>query len=60
MTFSRKPDEPIQEVETEVWACQNSDCIGWMRDAYSFEEKPTCPLCHSEMKKEIRMLPEIK
>jgi hypothetical protein len=30
-----------------------------MRDAFSFDETPKCPLCHSEMKRETKMLPVI-
>lgn len=57
---SRNSREPVPEVETTVWSCTNDDCSGWMRDNYSFEETPKCPLCHSEMVKETRILPEIK
>lgn len=61
MAFHGKnPREPVPEVETTVWACTNEDCAGWMRDDFSFEEEPTCPMCHSEMQKETRVLPEIK
>lgn len=60
MAFSRRQDEPIPEVETDVWACQSSECVGWMRDSFSFATEPTCPLCQSEMKKEVRILPELK
>lgn len=60
MAFSRGPKEPVQEVETKVWACTNDDCQGWMRESYSFEEEPQCPLCQSEMKTEMRVLPELK
>lgn len=60
MAFSRRQKEPIPEVDTEVWACVNSECPGWMRDSLSFSKEPDCPLCQSEMKKEIRVLPELK
>ena len=60
MAFSRGPREPVPEVETTVWACLNDDCQGWMRESYSFKEEPTCPLCQSEMEKEVRVLPELK
>ncbi|MBA4538790.1 cold-shock protein [Bacillus aquiflavi] len=56
----RGPKEPIPEVETAVWSCTNEECKGWMREAYTFEENPLCPLCKSAMEKEIRILPVIK
>lgn len=60
MAFSRRRAEPIPEVETDVWACESSECAGWMRDSFSFAAEPACPLCQSEMKKEVRVLPELK
>jgi len=60
MSFSRGRKEPVPEVETTVWACKSEDCNGWMRESYSFEEEPKCPLCQSAMKHEVRMLPELK
>lgn len=60
MAFNRGPQEPVPEVETTVWACTNDSCSGWMRDAYSFEDEPNCPLCHAAMKKETRILPVIE
>lgn len=60
MAFMRRPAEPVVEEETEVWACTNDECPGWMRKAFSLSHQPQCPLCQSDMKEEIRMLPEIK
>lgn len=60
MAFSRGPKEPVQEVETKIWSCTNQDCNGWMRESYSFAEVPECPLCHSSMEQDVRMLPELK
>ncbi|PWA09059.1 cold-shock protein [Pueribacillus theae] len=60
MVFSRRQQEPIPEIETEVWSCVNHDCTGWMRNSFSFLDNPTCPLCQSEMKQEVRILPELK
>lgn len=60
MAFSRGPREPVPEVETKVWVCKNDDCQGWMRESYSFEKEPTCPLCDSDMKQEVRVLPKLK
>jgi hypothetical protein len=58
--YSRNQSEPVPEVETQVWSCTNDGCSGWMRDTFSFEKKPVCPLCQSEMEAETRILPEIK
>lgn len=60
MAFSRGPKEPVIEVETNVWSCTNNDCQGWMRESFSFEAEPHCPLCQSDMIQEIRMLPELQ
>ncbi|HLR65639.1 MAG TPA: cold-shock protein [Virgibacillus sp.] len=60
MSFSRGPKEPVAEVDTKVWACTNDECQGWMRESYCFDSEPECPLCHSSMKQEIRVLPELK
>jgi hypothetical protein len=58
LSFYRK--EEVPEVETAVWSCTSDDCQGWMRESYSFEEKPACPLCDSVMEQETRVLPELK
>lgn len=58
MSFYRKQE--VVEVETDVWACTSDDCQGWMRESYSFEKEPKCPLCQSAMKQETRILPELK
>lgn len=60
MAFSRGPKEPLPEVETAVWACTSEECQGWMRESFSFEATPKCPLCQSEMDQEVRMLPELE
>lgn len=60
MTFSHRPKEPLPEVETKIWVCSSEDCKGWMRDSYSFAETPTCPLCHSEMQEETKVLPKLR
>lgn len=60
MAFSRGPKEPLPEVETNIWACTNEECQGWMRESFSFDAEPACPLCSSEMEKEVRMLPELQ
>lgn len=58
--YSRKTFEEIEQRETEVWACTNQDCNGWMRQDFSFVDTPACPLCHNSMEKEARMLPVIE
>jgi hypothetical protein len=57
---SRKPREPVPEVDTQIWSCTNDECTGWMRDAFSFEDQPTCPLCQSGMTRETKVLPELE
>jgi predicted Zn-ribbon and HTH transcriptional regulator len=57
LAFNKNRREPVPEVETSIWACTNETCSGFMRDAYSFNEEPKCPLCQSEMVKETRLLP---
>lgn len=59
MAFSRGPKEPVPEVETSVWACTSESCQGWMRESFSFDTEPTCPLCSSNMKQETRLLPKL-
>ncbi|MDN4523802.1 cold-shock protein [Fictibacillus fluitans] len=58
--FSKNPIEPVPDVETKVWACENEECSCWMRADYSLQETPACPICKSKMTQEIRMLPELK
>lgn len=60
MSFSRGPKEPVQEVETTIWTCTSEECNGWMRESWSFNDEPKCPLCKSSMTQEVRVLPEIK
>lgn len=60
MSFSHAHREPVEEVETSVWACKREECNGWMREDFSFASEPSCPLCQSEMEKEIRILPVIE
>ena len=57
MAFNKNRREPVPEVETSIWACTSESCSGFMRDAYSFNEEPKCPLCQSDMVKETRLLP---
>ncbi|TCP26621.1 cold-inducible protein YdjO [Scopulibacillus darangshiensis] len=57
MAFNKGPQEPVPEAETNVWSCTSESCSGWMRDDFSFEDHPKCPLCQAEMVKEVRVLP---
>jgi hypothetical protein len=57
LNFSRKPVVPIPEELTVVWKCSQDGCNGWMRDKFSFANKPLCPLCSSAMEKDTKMLP---
>ncbi|PXW92990.1 cold-inducible protein YdjO [Streptohalobacillus salinus] len=59
MAYYNNRREPVEEVETEIWTCDNEDCPGWMRPNYSFDEKPNCPLCGSTMHEETRVLPKL-
>src|SRR5699024_357160 len=60
MAFQRGPKEPVQEVETNIWSCTNESCQGWMRESFTVEKEPACPLCESEMALEVKVLPELK
>lgn len=60
VAFSRGKKEPLPEVETNVWACTSDSCQGWMRESFSFESDPKCPLCQSGMEQEVRMLPGLE
>lgn len=52
--------EVINYIDTSIWDCQAENCNGWMREDFSLEENPTCPMCGEIMIHEIRNLPEIK
>ncbi|PZE19792.1 cold-shock protein [Paenibacillus xerothermodurans] len=57
MYFSKKTMEPVQEEQTSVWMCSNDGCSCWMREDFSLEDSPHCPICQSEMVKNTKMLP---
>lgn len=60
MKYFRKKDTPIaNDVETEVWKCTSSECLGWMRVEFALEDQPTCPLCQAGMVQDVKMVPEI-
>lgn len=60
MAFSRKPEEPKPEVETNVWTCTSDSCQGWMRESFAFASEPDCPLCQAEMMQEVKLLPKLE
>ncbi|WP_413242494.1 cold-inducible protein YdjO-related protein [Paenibacillus sp. 1P07SE] len=43
-----------------MWSCQSDGCECWMRDNFSFQDNPNCPICGSEMLADSRMLPVLK
>ncbi|WP_186577062.1 cold-shock protein [Aquibacillus kalidii] len=59
MAYYNNKREPVPEVETSIWSCTSDDCSGWMRENYSFDKEPACPLCKAEMEKEVRTLPKL-
>ncbi|MFB4164686.1 cold-shock protein [Alteribacillus sp. JSM 102045] len=59
MAYYNGRKEAPPEVETKVWSCTNDDCAGWMRENFTFESEPSCPLCQSEMIKDTKTLPQI-
>ncbi|MFX3625505.1 MAG: cold-inducible protein YdjO-related protein [Ectobacillus sp.] len=59
MHWSKKKDSLDQERKREnvaVWECESNDCLGWMRQNFSFDDHPTCPLCGAKMKSGERLL----
>ncbi|SDK02531.1 cold-shock protein [Sediminibacillus albus] len=59
MAYYNNKKEPTPEVETNIWSCTSDDCAGWMREDFTFEETPACPLCQSKMEKGVKTLPQI-
>jgi len=59
MFFGKKNQEPAEMKETVVWTCSRESCTCWMREDYSFEDQPTCPICSAEMRKGTKMLPTL-
>ncbi|GGG16596.1 cold-shock protein [Paenibacillus abyssi] len=57
MYFSKKSKEPLELVQTSIWMCCEDECFGWMRENFSFDKEPLCPLCSSNMEKKTKMLP---
>ncbi|SEC47884.1 cold-shock protein [Paenibacillus sp. GP183] len=59
MYFSKKNMEAVPEEQTSVWMCSTENCTCWMRENFSFEESPICPICKSVMVREMKMLPNL-
>ncbi|MBA9083601.1 hypothetical protein FHR92_000044 [Fontibacillus solani] len=59
MNYRKKVVEEVPEVNTSIWSCVSADCNGWMRDNFTFEYEPSCPLCSSQMEKDTKMLPQV-
>lgn len=55
----KRGQEDIELAEAEVWTCTGDSCKGWMRRDLSFEQQPACPLCGSDMKLSVRMVPKL-
>ncbi|WP_316245676.1 cold-inducible protein YdjO-related protein [Robertmurraya massiliosenegalensis] len=59
--FNRKSQEEKEEeifLDTEVYACMDDGCIGWMRKDFASNDLK-CPLCGNDTSMEIRELPKI-
>ncbi|HEX7057432.1 MAG TPA: cold-shock protein [Bacilli bacterium] len=56
----KKQVEAVPEADTAIWTCTTEGCNGWMRADYTFDNVPTCPLCHGAMANEIRRLPVLQ
>lgn len=59
MYHHKKNQEPAADQLTSVWLCTAEACTCWMRENYTFEKEPRCPVCHSEMVKDTKMLPPL-
>ncbi|RXZ82697.1 cold-shock protein [Paenibacillaceae bacterium] len=60
MYYSKKNVEPTPEEQTAVWTCSDDSCGCWMRDNFSFQSEPSCPMCSSTMTQGSRLLPVLK
>ncbi|MFE8694822.1 cold-inducible protein YdjO-related protein [Cytobacillus sp. FJAT-53684] len=62
MFFNRRNQDDKPEVvmlDTEVYACNQDDCNGWMRKEFVSADLK-CPLCGNDTNAEIRELPQIE
>lgn len=59
MYYTKKQSEPIPEESTSIWQCNATNCSCWMRENFTFDPTPLCPICQSKMTESIRTLPII-
>ncbi len=52
--YARRLQESVEEVVEWVWACTAENCSVWMRNKFSFQENPQCPMCSSDMNRELK------
>ncbi|WP_373230564.1 cold-inducible protein YdjO-related protein [Cohnella sp.] len=58
-SFFNKPEIPEQE--SPIWICsQEGICKVWIRENFTFEKIPICPVCGSNMVHGIKVLPVLK
>ncbi|WP_333485676.1 cold-inducible protein YdjO-related protein [Paenibacillus sp. SYP-B4298] len=43
-----------------MWTCSSDNCSCWMRNDFSFESQPLCPICQSEMNEGTKLLPVLR
>ncbi|MFC4775894.1 cold-shock protein [Paenibacillus sp. GCM10023252] len=60
MYYSKKNTEPVPEEQTAVWTCSKDGCECWMRDDFSFQSQPQCPICSSSMEQSMKLLPVLR
>ncbi|WP_372339090.1 cold-inducible protein YdjO-related protein [Cohnella sp. WQ 127256] len=56
---SKQNAEAVNLIDTQIWICSNQSCKCWLRDEYSFSQKPICPMCQSSMINQTKALPQI-
>lgn len=59
MTYWKKSTEEIPVEDTAIWSCTDEECNGWMRENFTFQMEPTCPLCDAPMDRGTKMLPQL-
>lgn len=59
MYFNKRLKEATPLVHASVWMCSEEACCGWMRENFSFDKKPICPLCSSMMEKKMKLIPAL-
>ena len=51
----KKAEETM--VDAQVWCCSSSDCRIWMRQEFTLDPNPSCPVCGAEMHLANRRVP---